>query len=74
MTVLGFVYVTTIVAAYIFFTLWRREKDKRDMEEGENSRLKEEVLAHETRQQIEDDVAMGDMPVVSGVLDPNQRD
>lgn len=67
-------YAVLVIAAYIFYLLWRREKEKRSDAEDENKRLKLEVVAHENRQKIEDDIAMGDMPIIDGMRDPNQRD
>lgn len=67
-------YAVLVIAAYIFYLLWRREQEKRSDAEDENKRLKLEVVAHESRQKIEDDIAMGDMPIIDGVRDPNQRD
>lgn len=47
---------------------------ERDKEKTKSESLKKRVEAHEKRQQIENDIAIGDMPNHDGVRDPYDRD
>ena len=49
---LGGVALTLLCALYIVFTAWRREVEKR-------TEAEEKVKAHETLQQIDEDIANG---------------
>ncbi|AUR88500.1 TMhelix containing protein [Vibrio phage 1.115.B._10N.222.49.B11] len=78
MTVLGGIAGAAILALSALLKVARNGKKlaekERDIAEAKVNGVEKRIEAHEKREEIEQDIAMGDHPYVDGMRDPYDRD